>query len=333
MPAGPVSLIAVAGSDSTVRVRMPAAIVVDAGPPALPRLVVTHATLGDVTVTLSPVHADVAVTAVATGRRQLTASAAVASVAGLPGPDGEAYLLSAGAGAMQCRVIGVDQADATKVLLASPLTRVPSVSVGSPGTLQFSTFTGTVAGGAGQLGETAGDLRYVLHYRERTGADAAAVDRQLEGLLRIESPPWPGTGLDTPRLYDNFPELAVAVPPGQVDWAPQIRAGLRDLQGRLGQCRPDLGIGEAVIGGDRLCDAHAYFTAAIYYQRQDLERAAELRAYGQELLERECHNLDTLVSGAVVPPAARSYPGVGIGYATTTEAEDFSWSEDDSGAR
>lgn len=205
---------------------------------------------------LSPIAAPVAVDNVASDRKTITFSAPIGAAAGLIAEHGGAAWLDLG-GAYQGAVTVETILDPTTAVLAEAL---PFDTGTAGGSLEWRVWYADLT--AEKVGDAvARRVRWSVSWESDPGADHPGAPYLDRGLVDIVRRPF-DTGLTSGLLVESFPLFRGTLPAGQTSFEPQIRAGLRELLGRIEVRLPEGAFLDQLDGG-QFQNAHALFTAHV----------------------------------------------------------------------
>ena len=269
-----------------------------------PTLTVRHPTSGDISPSLSAVHATTPITAYAADRRTLTVTSIGSSGQGLAGDvTGDGFVVSDAAGWFPARLRQI--ASATSFILAEALPM--AVAVGSGDYWQWATVTGSLSNATITATASETPIPFTVAYVPYHGVDAPVdTAARFEGLLHVVRQPF-DTGLDDAELVALWPRLAAQNPRRHMSWLPRIDLAEETLWRWL---RRDLksdeepNVTEDDVSGPPYLPVHAAIVAAMVLRGAEGVAAMEdaERLYADVMADIPWHDKDA--DGAVDPGEA-----------------------------
>lgn len=282
-------------------------------------------TSGDITPTLTRLHAPVDVTALAKDKRKLTApTATIASARGAQGEYGDAFLVSESDGNFPVKVSQVLDGF---IRLANAL---PRTSTGV-GVIQWAVWTATIPAAQLPVVEIAA---FVVAYKAKYGLDVPTANKTTRGTLRVVLQPFT-TGLNTTTLVNAYPDLGTLPDHASQGFETQIDFAEQELISILRAQLVEQGLTEDEVDGPSLRAAHAALTAAHIYSLTSIENSAILRTRATELIEMVLKSVwvDANKDGDVDDDEATTHVtggrGSDVGGGTSDNTPTFSFSSSD----
>jgi len=248
-------------------------ITFDESPAAAPDLILSFQDKADVTETLAPFRASVAVT-VDANSESLTVAAA-GSADGLVGVDGGQCWLDLGDRGLY-PVELLDVRSATSLILGEQL---PIYLEGATGTLSWSRYYASLT--AAQVGSGERNAIWSIAWEANLGSDRPTEYRLEEGRFDVVRRPFT-TGLTHRKLIDRSSFLARAIPSRQASWDPQIKDALSQLAAWI-RCPIPKDKTEDDVDGVPFQHVHALITIGIILQGQSI--AGYDRDYAQTMVD------------------------------------------------
>ena len=282
---------------------------------------------GSLTISLTKIHDQVAVTGTSSDRRTLTAPAVTALGArGAQGHYGKAWIVSDSDGAMPCLVTRVVDGEIT---LAEPLPR----DIVGDGKIQWATWYANLSGSTVGAAE-ARNVEWSVDYPALYGLDLPNQEERSTGLLSVVRRPFQ-TGLTTEALLDIYPDLADSKARRAQGLEGPIRAAEDQMITRLRDLLLERGLYEDDLPGSSMRLSHAQLAAAIVLELSDPEQSAILREQAAAQMDEELRRVrideqdgaaeqgDEALTGSI-PPAAggSSTPSTSITSAWRSGADD-----------
>lgn len=273
---------------------------------------------GDVSLSMTPAHAGVAVTAISGDRTTLTLGVSIAGTGrGLIGEMGGQAWLDAGAGAQVPVTIASVDATGLQLTLAAPLPRTVRLPA-SGGTLEWTLYTASLS--AAQMGTLQRNVEWTITWDSQDGADAPTMPGQLSGVLHIVRRVFK-TGLTHQQLQQHLPQFTRRPPVGFGSWAAVIEVAHDDLVERVRAAIQEMHGEERWeddTPGTRFRRAHGYLTV--------LAALTDQMASGVDVDARDLDKFDAMATNSIKKALKSLWVDTnGDGLAQPGEAKDNSY--------